>query len=54
MAVEVGQMVVKSNVPDHPEPEAKDALSSFEECRESILDECRRLIQEALRDAKER
>jgi hypothetical protein len=54
MTVEVGQMVVKSNVSDRQEAEQEGYVSELEASREAILDECRRLIQEALRDVKER
>jgi hypothetical protein len=54
MAVEVRQMIVKSNVLQRSGSDEKYDVRDLEESRESILEECKRLIQEALQDAKER
>ena len=57
MPIEIRQMVVKSNVVqasrgDGDDDADDDALPEAQ--RKDLLDECRRMIQEALREAKER
>jgi hypothetical protein len=54
MAVEVRQMVVKANVIQRQESEEKGAPPLSWQDKRSILEECRQLILEVLREAKER
>jgi hypothetical protein len=52
MSIEIRQMVVKSNVVQR---RATDEESGIEENgNQAILEECKRLIQEALQEIKER
>ena len=59
MPIEIRQMVVKSNVVQAArgdgdgDDDADDGVLP-EAQRKDLLDECRRMIQEALREAKER
>lgn len=55
MPIEIKQMVIKSSVVQARAGEVDadgDALPEAQ--KKALLDECRRLIQEALREAKER
>ncbi len=54
MGIEVRQMVVKSNVLQRKESAETDSAQDQEETRKAILDECKRLIQEAIQEVKER
>ncbi len=55
MPIEIKQMVVKSNVvQSHGRDGGADENSLPEAQRKALLDECKRLIQEALREVKER
>jgi len=54
MSVEVRQMVVKSSVLQRSEADEKDSVQNPDESRQAILEECRRLILETLREMKER
>lgn len=54
MAVEVRQMVVKSNVVQRHASQDLDSVENHEDTREAILEECRRLIAESLQQIKER
>ncbi|HEX7645089.1 MAG TPA: DUF5908 family protein [Burkholderiaceae bacterium] len=55
MPIEIKQMVVKSNVVQACGGEAEaDGKAMPEAEKKALLDECRRMIQEALREAKER
>lgn len=54
MAVEVRQMIVKSNVVQRQGDGDRDAPRLSSHDRKLILAECRNLIMEALREEKER
>lgn len=56
MAVEIRQMVVKSNVLQRSEQEraAETNMQPSGESRDDILEECRRLVIEMLRERGER
>jgi len=57
MSVEIRQMVVKSNVLQRCEAgdaAEKDKVQPSEEARSAILEECRKLVIEMLRERKER
>ena len=54
MGVEIGQMIVKSNVLQRDETNRTVSQQEAEALRKAILDECRELIQESLQEAKER
>lgn len=54
MSIEVKQMIVKSNVLQRRELGEEDRVQNSEETKKAILDECRRLILEALREIRER
>jgi hypothetical protein len=55
MPIEIKQMVVKSNVVQSCGKDGDtDGTALPEAQRKELLDECKRLIQEALREAKER
>lgn len=52
MSVEVRQMIVKSNVVQRQEPVREGGID--DNSKKDILEECRRLILETLREMKER
>lgn len=52
MPIEIRQMVVKSSVVQRSE--SADETDTEETGRQAILEECKRLIQEALQEMKER
>lgn len=54
MAVEVRQMVVKSNVLQRGERDNARDEQNMDEFRKAILDECRAMILEALQERQER
>lgn len=55
MAIEIRQMVVKSNVQQGPEErEETDSVPDYEELRKSVLDACKRMVVELLQHEKER
>lgn len=54
MGIEVRQMVVKSNVLQRQETAGSDSAQDQEQTKKMILDECKRLIQEAMQEIKER
>jgi hypothetical protein len=55
MPIEIKQMVIKSNVIQaYGRDDDADGNVLPEAQRKELLDECKRLIQEALREAKER
>ena len=55
MPIEIKQMVVKSSIVQATgRNDGGDGEVLSEIQRKALLDECKRLIQEALRDAKER
>jgi hypothetical protein len=54
MTVEVRQLVVKSNVVQRHESKELDSVENHIDTRESILEECRRLIAESLQKMRER
>lgn len=54
MSIEVRQLLVKSNVREQRSLEEEEYLQNPDEIRQAILEECRRMILEALRDMKER
>lgn len=56
MAVEVKNMIVKSNVVQR-EPSGQESggrVQVSEELKNAILEECKRMIQETVREMKER
>ncbi|HZW23874.1 MAG TPA: DUF5908 family protein [Gallionella sp.] len=52
MSIEIRQMVVKSNVVQRSTPDEETDIE--ENGNRAILEECKRLIQEALQEIKER
>ncbi|MHB1098474.1 MAG: DUF5908 family protein [Burkholderiales bacterium] len=54
MAVEVRQMVVKSNVLQRSERDNAGDEQNMDELRKAILEECRAMIREALQERQER
>lgn len=54
MAVEIRQLVVKSNVLQRQNAEEQQDAPHVEINRQEILEECRRMIADALREAKDR
>lgn len=54
MGIEVRQMVVKSNVLQRQETATSDDAQDREQTKKAILDECKKLIQEAMQEIKER
>lgn len=57
MALEIRQMVVKSNVQSTPEPNEEEVVAAppeYDEIRKSILDACKSMVVEMLRQEKER
>ena len=54
MTVEVRQLIVKSNVLQRQEADGLDGVQTHEETKKAILEECKRMILDALQEMKER
>lgn len=54
MSIEIRQMVVKSNVLQRREADEKDSAQNYGESKKVILEECKKLIVETLKEMKER
>lgn len=54
MGVEVRQMIVKSNVVQREEAAQGADCQVSDEARNALLEECKRLILETMREMKER
>jgi hypothetical protein len=54
MSIEVRQLIVKSNVLQKSESPDDQVVPDLEEIKKQILANCKELIQEALRESRER